>query len=39
MDGDLYKVNLTLRCKKRVPFSEILDQIAAVPGITLKSLE
>ena len=38
-DGDLYKVNLTLRCKKRVPFSEILDQIAAVPGITLKSLE
>ena len=38
-DGDLYKVNITLRCKKSVKFSEIMDQISAIPGITLKSLE
>ena len=39
MDGDNFKANITLRCKKSVPFSEILEQVSAIPGITLKSLE
>lgn len=38
-DGDNFKANITLRCKKSVPFSEILEQVSAIPGITLKSLE
>ena len=38
-DGDSYKVSITLRCKKSVKFTEIMDQLSAMPGITLKSLE
>jgi putative Mg2+ transporter-C (MgtC) family protein len=38
-DGDIYKVSATLRFRKSVSLSEILDQISAIPGITLKSLE
>ncbi len=38
-DGDSYKVSITLRCKKSVTFTEIMDQLSAMPGITLKSLE